>query len=259
MNASNQKNVIYDVTVPAGAAYARPMQRVIRTLLSSLPLVALPAIAADTSVATGITSIGPSMFIFTIAIALLLTLALRASASRFTRMLASRIGRRRIHNCLAASCQQQAQDFILPGAYGGLARIDHAALYRHGIVCIRAVHFDGRINGGADDPQWTSAAGFGTKRFLNPLIQNEGRARAIRKVLPGIAVINLVVFTGKVEFSAPKAGNVIELKQLGSFLQDFSAESDKDPVPDGIWNALNAAIRHDVAAQKDFAAQISFS
>jgi hypothetical protein len=259
MSASKQKNVICDVTAPAGPAYAGPMQRVIRTFLSSLPLVALPAIAADTSVATGITSIGPSMFIFTIAIALLLTLAFRASASRFTRVLATRIGRRRIHSCLAANCLHQAQDFILPGAYGGLARIDHAALYQHGIVCIRAVHFHGKIDGDADDPQWTSSSGFSTKRFLNPLIQNEGRARAIRKVLPGTAVVNLVIFTGKVEFGAPQPSNVIELEQLSRFLHDFSTQSENDPVPDAAWQMLSAAIQHDAAAQKDFAAQISFS
>ena len=45
-----------------------------RTILTGMPLVALPSLAADAGVQTGITSIGPAMFIFTIAGALLLTL-----------------------------------------------------------------------------------------------------------------------------------------------------------------------------------------
>ena len=60
---------------------------IFRTLLSSLPLIALPALAADDSVTTGITSVGPAMFIFTIAIALLLTLIFRSTTSHFTRFL----------------------------------------------------------------------------------------------------------------------------------------------------------------------------
>ena len=259
MSAPIRKNVICYATAPAGPPYARPMQGILRTLLSSLPLATLPAIAADSSVETGITSIGPSMFIFTIAVALLLTLAFRASASRFNQMLTSRIGRHRIRTCLATECMQQAEDIILPGAYGGLAKIDHAALGRHGIVCIRAIHLAGRISGGADDAQWTSTAGLATKRFLNPLIQNEGRARAIRKVLPGVAVVNLVVFTGKAEFAMPPVPNVIPLRELATFLSGLSADSESEPLSEAAWQTLSGVIRSDAASQKDFAAQISFS
>jgi hypothetical protein len=38
------------------------MFMVLRTILSSLPLIALPALAAETAVVTGITSVGPAMF-----------------------------------------------------------------------------------------------------------------------------------------------------------------------------------------------------
>ena len=52
-----------------------------RTILTSLPLVGLPALAADANYETGITSVGPAMFIFTIAGALLLTLVFRSAAN----------------------------------------------------------------------------------------------------------------------------------------------------------------------------------
>ena len=48
------------------------MLRVLRSLLTGLPLIALPAVAAETAVATGITSVGPAVFMFTIGGALFL-------------------------------------------------------------------------------------------------------------------------------------------------------------------------------------------
>ena len=48
------------------------MQKFGTTLLSGSPLAALPALAAESDVQTGITSVGPAVFIFAIAGALLL-------------------------------------------------------------------------------------------------------------------------------------------------------------------------------------------
>ena len=50
------------------------MFKPVRRILSSLPLVAVPALAADGGMDTGITGVGTALFLFTIAGALLLTL-----------------------------------------------------------------------------------------------------------------------------------------------------------------------------------------
>jgi hypothetical protein len=230
-----------------------------RTILTSVPLVALPAIAAETEVETGITSIGPSMFVFTIAAALLLTLIFRASATHLGRYMTARRGSRKIRNQLRKRSQDMLQDILLPGAYGGLARIDHAVLTSGGIVCIRAVHCNGTVIGAEDDPQWTNVDGISRRRFLNPLIQNEGRARAIRKVLPDVPVANVVVFTGKVDFEATPPKNVLSVDQLGSFVDKYVFGPSRVSDWDAVWMSLKAAALTDEASRRDFSAQISFS
>ena len=57
------------------------MLKTVRTMITSLPLVVWPAMAADAGTTTGITSIGPALFLFTIAGALLLTLIFRSIAN----------------------------------------------------------------------------------------------------------------------------------------------------------------------------------
>ena len=110
---------------------------------------------------------------------------------------------------------------FFPGAYGGLAKIDHAILTAGGILCIQTKHYNGVVFGGEDEAQWTNVDGIQRRRFLNPLIQNEGRTRALQKVIPGVPVANLVIFTGKVEFTTPPPKNVIHVDNLESYVAKF--------------------------------------
>jgi len=239
--------------------YAQAMLLMIRTLLSSLPLIALPALAAVDSVETGITKVGPAMFVFTIAAALLLTLIFRSSASHIMSFLTARIGRFRIKRALLARSKDVLHDFIVPGAYGGLAKIDHAIMTAGGILCIRTVHYNGIVFGGEDEAQWTNVDGVSRRRFLNPLIQNEGRTRALQQIMPEVPVANLVICTGSVEFTSEMPKNVISVDHLESFIAKFVFGPSKIEDWHAVWLTLNAAVLSDEAARKDFAAQISFS
>ncbi len=235
------------------------MLKTIRILLCSLPLTALPAMAADDRVPTGITSVAPSFFIFTVAAAVLLTLVFRASARHLGRHLGARAGRLRIHRALRRRSQHVSSGFLLPGAYGGLARIDHAVLTSGGILCIRAIHGNGTVSGGENDPQWALADGPSRHRFLNPLIQNEGRTRALRKALPDVPIANLVVFTGKVDFSAAPPATVITVDRLESHIAKYVFGPSRIADWDAVWLSLNAAMLNDAETRKDFDAQISLS
>lgn len=174
------------------------MLRPVRTILTSAPLVGLPTLAADAEFETGITSVGPAIFIFTLAGALLLTLIFRSTAFHVARFVTSRIGQWRIRTALEKRSPDVLHDFILPGAYGGLAKVDHAILTAGGILCIQTKHYNGIVFGGEDEAQWTNIDGVRRRRFLNPLIQNEGRRRALQKIVPDVPVANLVIFTGSV-------------------------------------------------------------
>jgi hypothetical protein len=229
----------------------------IRITATSLPLIALPALAADGPIPTGITSVGPAAFLFTVAGALLLTLVFRSVASHVMRLVTRRIGMLRIRRALEARSPEVLHDFILPGAYGGLVKVDHAILTAGGILCIQTKHYSGLVFGEHDDPQWTNVDGAARQRFLNPTIQNEGRTRALRNIVPDVPVDNIVVFTGKVEFPTPPPNNVITLDRLDSFIDKHVFGPSKVKDWDAAWLTVKSAAMTDEATRKDLQAQIA--
>jgi len=235
------------------------MLKIARTILSGTPLLALPAFAADGEFQTGITGVGPAKFFFTLAAAILLMLIFRSTANHLARFLTAKIGQIRIRAALKKRSPDVLHDFILPGAYGGLAKIDHAILTAGGILCIQSKHYNGVVFGGEDEPQWTSIDSVNRRRFLNPLIQNEGRARALRKAVPDVPVANLVIFTGSVEFTTPPPKNVIHVDQLGSYIAKFVFGPSKIDDWHAVWLTVNAAAMTDEDTRKDFQAQLGFN
>ena len=234
------------------------MLKPVRRIITSTPLVAVPALAADGGAHTGITSVGPAMFLFTIAGALLLTLVFRSAANHVTRYVTGRIGQLRIRTALAKRSKDVMHDVILPGAYGGLAKIDHAILTAGGILCIQTKHFNGIVFGGENEAQWTNVDGVHRRRFLNPLIQNEGRTRAMHKIVPDVPVENLVIFTGSVEFTSAPPRNVIHVRDLESYVAKHVFGPSKIEDWDAVWLTVNSAVLRDADTRKDFSAQISF-
>ena len=101
--------------------------------------------------------------------------------------------------------------------------------------------------------------GVAKRRFLNPLIQNEGRRRALQNVVPEVPVENLVIFTGSVEFTSEMPKNVIRVEKLESFIAKFVFGPSKVDDWDAVWLTVQSALLTDEAAKKDFAAQINFS
>lgn len=229
----------------------------IRFAAACIPLIALPALAAESDVATGITNVGPAAFIFTIASALLLTLIFRSTANHVVAYATSRLGTLRIRRAMRRHSPAVMHDFILPGAYGGLTKIDHAILTAGGILCIQTKHYHGIVFGDAEEAQWSNVDGTAKRRFLNPLIQNEGRTRALQKILPDVPVSNLVVFTGKVEFPTPPPANVIRVAQLDSYIAKFIFGPSKIKDWDAAWLSLQSAALTDDASRKDLQAQIA--
>lgn len=198
------------------------------------------------------------MFLFTIAGALLLALVFRSAADHFTTFVAGKIGQFRIRSALAKRGPDVLHDFILPGAYGGLAKVDHAILTAGGILCIQTKHRNGIVFGDPDEAQWTNVDGVHRRRFLNPLIQNEGRTRALQKIVPDVPVENLVIFTGSVEFTTAPPKNVIHFRDLESYVAKHVFGPSKVEDWDAVWLTVSSAVLRDAATRKDFSAQISF-
>jgi len=223
--------------------------------------VATAQAAADTSTeaVTGLSNVGPAMFVIAIACALLLTLFFRASATRVASLVTAEIGKRRIRRSLMQKNRDVLEDFILPGAYGGLTKIDHAILTSGGIICIQTKHYNGIVFGGPEEPQWTNVDGVKRRKFLNPMIQNEGRTKALQKVVPKVPVANLIVFTGSVQFTSPLEKNVIHVRDLNSYIAKFVFGPCKIKDWDAVWMTVKAAALTDEETRKDLSAQLSFS
>ncbi len=235
------------------------MLQTARIILSGTPLIALPSLAAERELQIGITSVGPAKFLFTLAAALLLTLIFRSMANRLSKYVGTKMGQWRVRAALAKCGPDILHDFILPGAYGGLAKIDHAILISGGIICIQTKHHRGLLFGEKSDAQWSSLEGSKRQRFLNPLIQNEGRSRALNKVVPGVPVANLVVFSADVEFTAPPPANVINVSQLQRYVATFKFSTGMTDKLDTAWPAVKAAAMTDTDTRKDLSAQLGFS
>jgi len=221
--------------------------------------LAWPSVAAEEEVVTGLTNTGIGMFIIAVAGALLITLLFRASATHVARLVTEKFGKNRIRKILTARSPDVLDDFILPGAYGGLTHIDHAILTSGGILCIQTKHYNGIVFGGPDEPQWTNVDGIHRRKFLNPLIQNEGRTKALQKVESKVPVANLVVFTGAVQFTSAPQTNVIHLRDLELYIAKFIFGPCKIDDWDAVWMTVKAAALTDDESRKDFDAQLSFS
>lgn len=217
--------------------------------------------AADSSTEAvkGLSNVGPAMSVIAIAGALLLTLFFRASATRVANLVTAKIGKRRIRRGLMQKSRDVLEDFILPGAYGGLTKIDHAILTSGGIICIQTKHYNGIVFGGPEEPQWTNVDGVQRRKFLNPMIQNEGRTKALQKVVPKVPVANLIVFTGSVQFTSPLEKNVIHVRDLNSYIDKFVFGPCKIKDWDAVWMTVKAAALTDEETRKDLSAQLSFS
>jgi hypothetical protein len=235
----------------------RPL--LLNTIVTASVTAAWPSLAADQEVVTGLTNTGIGMFIIAVAAALMITLLFRASATHVARMVTEWIGRRRMRRILNGRSANVITDFILPGAFGGLTRIDYAVLTSGGILCIQTKHYNGIVFGESKEPQWSNVDGIHRRKFLNPLIQNDGRSKALQNVVPDVPVASLVVFTGAVQFTSVIDSNVIHIRDLDRYISKFVFGPCKIKDWDAVWMTVKASALTDEESRKDFNAQLSFS
>jgi hypothetical protein len=223
------------------------------------------AVGADTlvpgsgGVATGAAFSSLSAAVILVAFALLLVLLLRGSVSQLRLAVGRGLGRRRMRRILRRRSPDVLENFIIPGAWGGLTKIDCAVLTAGGILCIQTKHLRGIVFGNEKEPQWKHVEGVRQRRFLNPVIQNEGRARALQKIVPDVPVASLIVFTGPAQLTAPKVRNAIRLDDLDGWVSRFVFGPARVKDWDAVWLTVKSAALTDEASRRDFQAQLSFS
>lgn len=235
------------------------LQALIKRVLFAASLLAIPGQAVFAANAT--TGAGDSrtaLILAAVAIAIVLGLLTRHHSMRFVNRLVERSSKQKLRRVLQRVRLDSIDNFVLPATCGGLTRIDSAVLTSAGIVCIRSKQVNGIIFANPGDPQWTVIDGVARQQLLNPIIQNDGRVAALRRVLPEMPVFNLVVFTGRTRFSVSPADNVIHVSGLASWLQQFQEQHESAQNHDDAWLSLRAAALTDDASLRDFEAQLSF-
>ena len=216
-------------------------------------------VPGDAGVATGVSVSLVSASVIVAAFLLLLLLVVRGSAGRLTHAIGERRGRRRLRRVLRRRSPDLLENLIIPGAYGGLTKIDCAVLTSGGILCIQVKHCDGIVFGSEKEPQWKNVDGVRQRKFLNPVIQNAGRTKALQNVVPEVPVANLVVFTGPAQLTAPKVKNAVRLRDLDSYIAKFVFGPCRVKDWDAVWFTVKSAALTDEDSARDFRAQLSFS
>lgn len=227
--------------------------------LASGSAVAEPLVAEAGEMATGASLSLLSVTVIVVAFTILGVLVLRGSAARLRHAVGRALGRRRMRRILRRRSPDILENFIIPGAWGGLTKIDCAVLTSGGILCIQTKHMSGIVFGSENEPQWRNVEGIRQRRFLNPVIQNEGRARALRKIVPDVPVASLIVFTGPAQLTAPKVRNAIRLQDLDAYIGKFVFGPSRVKDWDSVWLTVKSAALTDEASRRDFHAQLSFS
>lgn len=93
----------------------------------------------------------------------------------------------------------------------GTTQIDHVLLSRRGVFVIETKTLGGWIFGDADRPFWTQVHYRRKQRIANPLRQNHGHAKAVRRALDirGHLIRSVVAFVGSAEPRTTPPPNVV--------------------------------------------------
>ncbi len=212
--------------------------------------------AARSAPAGAENSVAPSLFV--LAGVLIAALLLRPLIRRGLHIAGRHLGRLRTRRLLERLGPDVLHDFIVPAANGGLAKIDHAARIGEGITCVQVRHHSGLIFGNEQDAQWSIVDGVKRRRFLNPLVHADGCRRAIEKIVPGVPVRCVVVFTGRPEFASARPQGILRSRELGDYLSTVEFPPGDVDDWDAVWLTVRAAARTDEATRRDYAAQLGF-
>lgn len=90
-------------------------------------------------------------------------------------------------------------DIVLDNG-SGMSQIDHIVVSLYGIFVIETKNYKGWIFGSETNPYWTQTIYGHKSKFYNPILQNNGHVRALRRMLSAyraIPIIPIVAFSGK--------------------------------------------------------------
>lgn len=133
------------------------------------------------------------------------------------------------------------------------SQIDHVVVSVYGVFVVEAKCIKGWIYGSEKSENWTKNM-YGKKyQFRNPLLQNSGHVRALRKAtgteLNGVPVIPVVVFSYACDLKVLVNSPVIYWGQLKKFIREYQRPVMSEERVAAIA-AMLRSLDHDSAADK---------
>jgi restriction system protein len=118
---------------------------------------------------------------------------------------------------LPASSYHLIKDVTIPSGKGS-TQIDHILVSRYGVFVIETKNMAGRIFGGEYDNLWMQVLYKHKHNFQNPIKQNDGHVRALKKLIDikNDRLFSIVVFVGRSRLKSDTPQNV---KSIFSFIK----------------------------------------
>ena len=111
------------------------------------------------------------------------------------------------------------------------AQIDHIIINRSGLIVIETKNRIGKIFGKESDLNWTAVYNYGKKKatFFNPIKQNEGHLKSLRKILDNdLEMHSIIVFTKSADIREihTETVPVVYANSLKQFIKDYQYSND---------------------------------
>ena len=132
-------------------------------------------------------------------------------------------------------------------------QIDHVVVSIYGIFVIETKYYKGWIYGGAESEYWTQNI-YGHKyQMRNPVIQNQGHIRAIKRLLnlrEGIPVYSIVAFSWQGTLHVNRTLPVMYWRQVVPYIRQFDQPKLSESEVRNLYEDLLAAGTADDVARK---------
>lgn len=116
-------------------------------------------------------------------------------------------------------------DLLVRHANGHTSQIDHVVVSEYGIFLIETKNYTGWIYGGVNSEYWTQNI-YGKKyQMYNPIQQNQGHVRALRRILkdlPPDMFVSIVAFSRRASLRNRYLTNVVYWDQVKGVIRSYT-------------------------------------
>ena len=110
------------------------------------------------------------------------------------------------------------------GDGAGTSEVDGLVIARTGVFVIEAKTYKGAVEGRAEDENWVQVLGRSRREFQNPLRQNYGHMKDVKRVLGkelAGEVHGVVAFSGEAEFRGTRPVQVMDFGDVAGYVKGF--------------------------------------